>query len=239
MNEILMRIPLPPCVHGFAHSRSCVTNSQVHVGQDFLLRLDIKDFFPSIQTERLSICMGRLVEKRLLEKEIAETVIEKCLFRGSLPQGAPTSPALSNLYMRDFDIEMMRMAKNKGFVYTRYADDLIFSGNGSLKMEVGLLIRFVEKRLGHLGLTLNKRKTKLMPYYQRQLVNGICVNSDRPSIPRVKREELFGRYRGFDFRELSEEELGYLAYAKSVDKHFVTKLLRVMVNAPIEENVNG
>jgi hypothetical protein len=237
--EKLMKLPLPDCVHGFVPERSCSTNAANHVGQDYVLRMDLLNFFPSVRKGAMGKVLQPYVKAGLISEEDISEVLEYCFYKDSLPQGAPTSPTLSNLYLAQFDVEFEQMCKNQGWVYSRYADDLVVSGGSDLKDRVGWLIRRVEQRLERFFLSLNSKKTKLMPYYQRQVVNGVCVNI-RPAIPRAKREEMFSLYRGFDYKLLSVEELGYFSYVKSVDLHFYSKLLKIMVNSPLsEENVNG
>ena len=115
------------CVHGFVPDRSIVTNAKVHLRRNLVINLDLKDFFPSINFGRV---YGLFKSHPFnFNDQVAVTLAQICCFEGSLPQGSPCSPVISNLICRSLDNEMMRLAKTLKMSYSRYADDITFSTN--------------------------------------------------------------------------------------------------------------
>ncbi len=128
----------PAHVHGFTHARSPLTNAAVHVGQRWVFAIDIEDFFPSITAARvrglfLSFPFG-------YPDEVATTLARVCCHRDALPQGAPSSPIISNYICRGMDRQLAKLAIGHGCYYSRYADDLVFSTDRSL-FPTGVAIR--------------------------------------------------------------------------------------------------
>lgn len=114
-----------PSVHGFAPGRSIVTNAEVHSKKRFVLNLDLKDFFPSINFGRVR---GMFLGKPyFLNEEVATTLAQICCHQNQLPQGAPTSPVISNMLCAQLDSKLQQLAKVCKCTYTRYADDITFS----------------------------------------------------------------------------------------------------------------
>lgn len=164
--------------HGFARKRSILTNARIHTGKKWILNLDIEDFFPSI------------TRSRTLGHYKLGGDLDLAFHNGSLPQGAPTSPFLSNIYMRDFDttiVVLVRKYVSDDIEYTRYADDLTFSSNSYALEKVPL---FVRTKLNTLDLKLNNKKTRLAGPGQRQEVTGLNINSGRPTIPKKYRRKV-------------------------------------------------
>jgi len=166
---------------GFVRGRSIRDNARFHVGQGVVLKVDIQNFFGSIHYERVL----RLFRGFGYVEEVAVLLARLCTFRDGLPQGAPTSPAISNLLSTRMDQRISGYAKKNRLRYTRYADDLTFSGS----LQVGDLISFVELVLQADGLRLNRSKTRMMEAHQRQVVTGVVVN-ERLNAPRELRREL-------------------------------------------------
>ncbi|MEO0557870.1 MAG: reverse transcriptase domain-containing protein, partial [Bacteroidota bacterium] len=143
LDELLSGIPLHDAAHGFVPERSIATNAAPHVGADVVVNMDLQDFFPTVTYRRVkglwrALGYGQQVATILAllctEPAIDETRLDGETFfvaRGErvLPQGAPTSPALTNVLCRRLDARMQGMADHFGFAYTRYADDLTFSGS--------------------------------------------------------------------------------------------------------------
>ena len=203
---ILDAIPVHPAVHGFVKRRSIVSFAAPHAGQPVLLRLDLQDFFPGFPAARIQALFRTLgypekVADRLAgictnavprdvwnvrPPEIAarEWQEARTLYaRPHLPQGAPTSPALANLTAYRLDCRLCGLAKTAGAVYTRYADDLGFSGGEEFR-------RVVERFASHAaavaieeGFSVNHRKTRIMRQGVRQHLAGIVVNR-KVSLPR-------------------------------------------------------
>jgi retron-type reverse transcriptase len=146
-----------------------IANASPHVGKGQILKLDILHFFDSISYSSVK-------EKCFPEKKYAEQIrillAMLCYHGDSLPQGAPTSPAISNIVMRDFDIEVGNWCAERKIAYSRYCDDMTFSGDFDEKE----IIALVKKELKGLGLFLKDSKTKVVTSEKRQTATGIVVN---------------------------------------------------------------
>jgi retron-type reverse transcriptase len=154
------------------------------VGRPFVGAVDIKDFFGSIRESS--------VEKLLLENNFspaeADLISRLCTKDGVLPQGAPTSPAISNALLFEFDETLRKAAEEIGANYTRYADDITISGHS--RDHIKELLSFAAKLLHkNYGLELNDSKTRIASRHGRQTVTGIVVNTDTLP-PREKRREI-------------------------------------------------
>jgi RNA-directed DNA polymerase len=202
LHEILERVPTSPNAHGFVAGRSIVTNAQPHVGRAVVLNLDLKDFFPSISYERVR---DWFIEAAGYSFPVASALALLCTERDreafdhndrryyigiaprTLVQGAPTSPALANIIAWRMDRRLDGLARKYGFCYTRYADDLTFSGDDMhaahrIRRQAGRIIQ--EERF-----ELHPQKTRIYRRSSRQIVTGLVVN-DQASMPRTVRRRM-------------------------------------------------
>jgi len=178
--------------HGFMPDKSIVTNAAAHARCRWVLNVDLKDFFPSIHFGRVR---GMLMGKPYLIGERAATAIAQlCCYKKKLPQGAPTSPVLSNMICAKLDGELRRLAAVHGCKYTRYADDLTFSMNkkdfsAELATSIGegtnaavgpALRQVIEAN----SFQINHNKVRLQSRMTRQQVTGLVVNR-RPNVRRA------------------------------------------------------
>ena len=147
--------------------------------------MDIKDFFPSINIQSVESIFRGLGYSSLISNLISKL----CCLDKSLPQGAPTSPYISNIILFNFDKSVEDFCKIHSIRYTRYADDLSFSGN----FDPTLILNFVRENLALYGFALNERKNNIMKSNQRQHVTGIVVN-EKLQVPREIRKELRQAY---------------------------------------------
>ncbi|OKH60702.1 RNA-directed DNA polymerase [Scytonema sp. HK-05] len=170
----------------FGKRRSIVTNAEPHVGADVLINIDIKDFFPSISYRRV-----KGLFKSFGYSESASTIfgllctVTFVNHRSYLPQGAPTSPMITNLICRRLDRRLTQMGERFGFRYTRYADDLTFSASNESLCNICNILRQTESIVRHEGFEINKDKTRILRKCNRLEVTGIVVNS-KLSISRQK-----------------------------------------------------
>lgn len=179
--HILDKIPLLDCVHGGVKRRSAISNARCHVGQRVVFSLDLKDFFPSVNPERVRkifIFFG-------FGEECANLLTKVTTWRYQLPQGAPTSTALANLAVVSLDLRLLHLASLHGFAYTRYIDDLTLSGGERLLDFRNLVRRIVESE----GFATKPEKTLTMIEGQRQIVTRLVVNS-KINMSREWRKEL-------------------------------------------------
>jgi RNA-directed DNA polymerase len=181
LRSILSRFRFDPCVTGFVGGRSILDNARRHIGRRMVLSLDIRDFFGSVSVD----AVRREYRSLGFSHDAADALASICVYREQLPQGAPTSPALSNLVFRHADTLLVGFAKELRITYSRYADDLTFSGSFNPSVVVGVC----RQVLGKYGFDLNDAKTRLMRRHQRQEVTGIVVN-DKLQAPREKRRTL-------------------------------------------------
>ena len=185
--HILDQIPLLDCVHGGVKWRSAVSNARCHLGQRVVFSLDLKDFFPSVNPER--VC--KIFAFFGFGEECANLLTKATTWRYQLPQGAPTSTALANLAVVSLDLRLLNLASIHGFTYSRYIDDLTLSGGERLLDFRNLVRRIVESE----GFATKPQKTLTMIEGQRQTVTRLVVNS-KINMSREWRKEL--RQRVFE-----------------------------------------
>jgi len=196
LTEILNRIPPHSAAHGFRKGRSIRTFVAPHVGQRVVLRMDLKDFFPSISGARIQtffrtvgypesvadrlggICTNAAPRDAWNFHQQSQAAVEaRAMYaRPHLPQGAPTSPALANLCAYRVDCRLSALAKSVGAQYTRYADDLAFSGDEAFERCVQRFSTQVAAILREEGFIVNHRKTRIMRQGVRQHLAGLVAN---------------------------------------------------------------
>lgn len=186
LHSVLYKMAPTKFAHGFIHGRSIVSCAKEHTGKKFVLKLDLKNFFPSISRDMV---YGAMFSELTPENvKIIIPAIELCLMDGRLPQGAPTSPAISNIVCKPLDMVLYGIAERFGLAYTRYADDLIFSGNDDTIYKI---IPIIKSTIVKFGLVVNEKKVKVLKKHQRQTVTGLVVNADgKTSVRRKKRMNL-------------------------------------------------
>lgn len=145
------------------------------------MTLDLRNFFPSIRAAKVNQYFSRLG----YTEEVSQILANLCLYKEALPQGAPTSPMLSNLVVTQLDDELKTLAKTYNADYTRYADDMTFSGNGDC-IPLESIKAIVKKH----GFKLNQHKTRLRRNGQRQMVTGLTV-SNGIHVPKKYRDEVW------------------------------------------------
>lgn len=182
INKIFKLVYKPnSSLHGFALDRSTVTNARMHLKKDHLLNFDLADFFPSINFGRIR---GVLISFFGIGSEAATVIANICCYNNYLPQGAPTSPILSNMICFNLDKQLQLVARKYSCTYTRYADDITFSTNKhlfpkSIAFEEDDIIYIGPKILEILAdnsFKINPSKTRLNNRLQHLGVTGITVN---------------------------------------------------------------
>lgn len=186
VNVVLKAIYTPSdYAMGFAEGRSIVTNAQKHLGQNYVLNIDLKDFFPSIDQARV---WKRLqLEPFKFPKEVANVIAGLCCMKlqaeGSsaetryvLPQGAPTSPIITNMICDKLDRRLAGLAKRFGLHYTRYADDITFSSMHNVYQQDGPFWKELRRIITDQNFVINEAKTRLQKRGSRQDVTGIIIS---------------------------------------------------------------
>ena len=175
--------------NAYIKGRNTITNAVPHLGCTVLIKLDIKDFFPSVTREMIEPIISDFA---LREPKAIERLLDICVNDNGLPQGAPTSPILSNLLMRDFDVAAYRFADLMSASYTRYADDLTFSLEEDDPAAARKIVGAVRSMLAEQGFELNEKPKKLniLRGHQAQQVCGITLNSGKPTISKKQRRKI-------------------------------------------------
>jgi hypothetical protein len=217
LREILDRVPPHEHAHGFRRGRSAVTYVAPHVGRHVVLRVDLVDFFASIDRGRvvaLFAALGYPIEvARMLaalstnraptsaphapplpafpaRRDMELVAASRARYRAPhLPQGAPTSPAIANLCAYALDVRLAAAARTVGAEYTRYADDLAFSGDADFARRALRFAALVGSIASEHGFAVNHRKTRIMRRAVQQRLAGLVVNT-RAAVPRRDYERL-------------------------------------------------
>lgn len=195
---LLQHVPVHEAAHGFVQHRSVATHAACHAGQAVVIRFDVQDFFGSLHAAQITalwrtlgypagvarcltgLCTHRtapMVVERLRDDGGLSWIGAKRLRTAHLPQGAPTSPALANLCAFGLDLRLDGLARAFGATYTRYADDLVFSGGEALRGQFRALQAWVTAIAQDEGLTLNPAKTRCLPQHRQQRITGVVVNA--------------------------------------------------------------
>ena len=179
--NILNRVPLLPCVYGGVRGKSVIHNAKVHVGQEVVFTMDVEQCFPSIGP-----AMVRSIFQELgFGPDACGLLTKLTTWQGQLPQGVPTSTGLANLVLMRIDRRILRLKKIHGFNYTRWVDDLTFSGGIRLLQLRNLLRRIVEDE----GFKVKPEKILTMLAKDRQVVTKLVVNN-QVNLPREQRDEI-------------------------------------------------
>ncbi|MFO0557659.1 MAG: reverse transcriptase family protein [Polyangiales bacterium] len=203
LREVLEKLPTEAAAHGFITGHSTVTNALPHVKRDVVVNLDLKDFFPTISFARVRGVLEKIgyspavaTVLALLCTESPRHVIEYdkkpyhvAVGPRVLPQGACTSPALSNQVARKLDRRLSGLCAKMGWTYTRYADDLTMSADEGHRGELPVLIAKVREIVEDEGFAINPKKGRVQRKSARQTVTGVVVN-DHPTVPRDEYKQL-------------------------------------------------
>ena len=228
----LNAIALHPSAHGFRREHSILTNASAHVGRQLVVNVDIAGFFPNTKHQRILSAVRHMGAGKI--SPMASLLLaDICSFNGALPTGAPTSPAIGNIVLRSADASIGTVADRHGVAYTRYADDLTFSGGDDVKK----ILPFVRRVLADHGYELDSKKTQLYRRGRQQLVTNLIVN-DKVNLKRTDRRRLRaavharcnGRPVRWHDREMDDDALrGRVALLNIVDKQAAAKLANALV----------
>jgi RNA-directed DNA polymerase len=242
LDQILAEVALHPSAHGFRRGRSIVTNAQPHIHPAVVINLDLQDFFPSISYPRVkgvlvslgySEAVATILGLICTEPDITQVELDSrnyYIARGAryLPQGAPSSPALTNILCRRLDRRLAGLAKSRGFIYTRYADDLTFSTTDKERLkEIGNILQGASSIVAHEGFQIHPDKTRVLRPSQHQEVTGVVVNEKlnvdratlhkfRATLHQIEKDGLAGKSWGQGGDVLSAIE-GFANYVAMVN----------------------
>ncbi len=218
-------------VHGFIRKRGIVTNARAHIGAKIVFNCDLADFFPSIHFGRVR---GLLMAAPYnYTKEVAQLIARICCHNGVLPQGAPTSPIVSNMICGQLDSKLKHLARQHKCFYTRYADDLTFSSTASLPKAIverdgtgafapGSVLLAI---LANSGFALNPLKTRLAGDGSRKEVTGVIVGAKNLNVRRSQIRRLrcmLHAWQNFGLELATEEFLQTYDVKKRQDVDFIS-----------------
>ena len=204
---ILDHIPLHEACHGFRKRHSCLSYSQVHAGQSVVIHMDLDNFFTSIPLRRIHALFTTIGYSDSVARHLAglccnQTPVDilhknsqlswqqrKQLMAPHLPQGSPSSPVLANLTANKLDVRLAALINKLGGNYTRYADDLAFSGNANFAKVAQKIPALVAHIALSEGFSVNHRKTRIMHQGVSQRLTGMTINSF-PNYPRKDYDQL-------------------------------------------------
>jgi retron-type reverse transcriptase len=251
LRNIAEKLPVHGAAHGFLPGRSILTNATLHTGPKLVVKMDVKDFFPTVTLRRVKGIFRKAGYREqvatLLALLCTESPREVVRLEGQdsyvalgprcLPQGAPTSPALTNTLCLRLDRRIAGLARRLGWRYTRYADDLTFSlpaasgGEPKIGTLLGLVRRIVEAE----GFRLHPDKTRVHRRGGRQAVTGLVVNGDGPPrVARALRRRLraaahnLARGKALKEGETRARLAGYAAYVYMTDAKLGARLLEAL-----------
>lgn len=259
--HILAKGKTHPSAYAYVTGRNIKQNGEIHCGTDWLIKMDIQRFFESITEKQvykvfhnfgyskiLSLELSRICTRTTTNLKKAKSnrwKIKANKYRyyqsdiiGYLPQGTPTSPALSNLIFFEIDKKITTIANTYGCIYTRYSDDLTFSTNNFDRNRAKQLISDISTLLSKYGFSRNHKKTKIIPPGAKKIVNGLIINSHKPTVNKELKIKIDNHlYYSKKFGVLSHCERqkfrsllgfknhleGLINYVKSIDKDLGSK----------------
>ena len=259
LDQILMKQSVTEQAHGFVTGKSIVTNAEPHIGQALVINMDLKNFFPTISYPRIKglfMVQGFNDEVASIlatlcsepETQMVEMDQQRYFIHGNqrfLPQGAPTSPMISNLLCYRLDKRLQGLANKHDFKYTRYADDLTFSS--SKYQAIKPLLNWVKSTVKEEGFTLHPDKTRVMHKGRRQEVTGIVVNQHlslnrkvlkqfRALLFQLKKDGVTDNQHWGKGGELIATITGFAHYVRMVKPELGTKFLNQITEI---KNIHG
>lgn len=231
LKQILRLYSVNPHAYAYRKNISIIDAARRLSGKQSILRCDIRDFFPSIVSNRV---FGMFRELGF-PKTTSHILTALTTYNDAIPQGAPTSPAISNLICRQLDSDLSKLGGSWGLSYLRYSDDLFFFGPGYFQHRK--LRSYVSRVVGSHGFKINARKTKFYPMDIPRITLGLVTHTDKPGIPRASRRNIrsvfFKASKNLGYaRENLNKLMGYAEWYKCVygeDSNYI-EYRRIILN---------
>lgn len=206
-------ITFPDCVFGFVQGLSAIDAARLHCGATWVYSVDIRDFFPSITSKQVTRALGEFG----YSKHAQEVIAGLCTLDGCLPQGSPASPVLSNIVFFEIDERLKALAASKHVRYTRYADDIVFSGVDEPPVD---LAQAVNDLIQEGGWQIAKEKEQLARLPYRLKVHGLLVHGLSPRLTKGYRNRVRAYRHLLAAGKIKQQDQarikGHLAYAALV-----------------------
>lgn len=174
-NNILLKVQIHKKATGFVKGKSIVNNAQTHLENNYILKLDIEDFFPSIKEKQVF----SIFKKMGYSSTVSKCLSLLCTLDNALPQGASTSPCISNIILIGLDEQLDEYASNTGLKYSRYADDITISAKYNFKNVHQEIINIIES----FNFKINIEKKKYIGRTGRKIITGISITGGKLTIP--------------------------------------------------------
>lgn len=218
--------------HGFTRHRNCKTALEVHKahGSRWFLKLDIKDFFPNTTNDIIKDAMKKVYPFCTMEDVAQNYMINICTLNGSAPQGAPTSPMITNMVMVPIDVQITKYCKEHGLVYTRYADDILISSRVSFNWE--RVQENIQEMLG--PYSLKTEKTRYGSFNGRNWNLGLMYNNNfEITVGHKKKKLIKNMIHNYLAKEEKDYEtwyqlIGTVGYCNYIEPEYFTKYLEIV-----------
>ena len=182
LDNIIDKMHCSNSATGFRKNTSIVVNAKRHLNKKCILNMDLKDFFPSISRQDVY----RIFRYYGYTWQLSDFFADLCTINDALPQGAPTSPALSNVRCLKLDKRISKLCEKYRADYSRYADDITISSNNNLTS----IITAVSEVIKDEGFTVNEKKTRVLFTHQKQEITGLIINGGMLSVPKEYKRKL-------------------------------------------------
>ncbi|MDD4902821.1 MAG: reverse transcriptase family protein [Patescibacteria group bacterium] len=227
LDKVFSGIKLPPCVYGLSKNRSIIENAKYHSRSDYLLNLDIKNFFPSVHFEKV-----KQIFQDIGLGKISSDLCKLTTLNYELPQGTPTSPFLASLALNNLDYRLTKLAESNHLLYTRYFDDICFSGDRRIKA----LEESIKGIIKEEGYRVKTSKRQLFEKGAVKEINGILITEGKLSLKSTA--DLFAYLNELKSEGLSqlksdnpEKEChslrGKISFLKQIDRKMASRMENV------------
>lgn len=227
LNKYLYKIEVNKRANGFVLKRGIRRNAMFHLNKKYILSIDIKDFFPSITQRQVF----EMFFENFADKEFSLKMAKLCTYKRRLPQGAPTSPTISNLVFKKIDDEIMKYCNSEMVNYSRYADDLTFSSDN--KSHLGSVYRIVNDLLYKNGFNLNKEKTRYLSGKGPMEITGVYINSGEPKVNNKLKRQIRAELHNYIIKGKTpnlKKIAGYISFIRSIELDYGKKIENYILN---------
>lgn len=231
--NILDKISISDCSMGFRSGSGygIRQNAELHRFNSYILKIDLQDFFHNIHREKVFYFYYSLGYNKLVSNILSNI----CTYKNVLPQGAVTSPSLSNLICRKMDSRLEGVSSKRGIVYTRYADDLIFSCNDEILLRKTQNI--IYDIINDEGFKVNNKKVKFMGPSTRKSITGLLISDSKVIVPRELKRKVRAMIHYIistpDYSKLDMVK-GYISYISSIEKNYLERIKKY-INETIQK----